>query len=187
MSWSHLRITGNCPRPNALEASWWISSGTKQSPPLLCGGRWHLIGQREGDQLDPSKPLSKSVAVFQINPFNHLNFEVSQLPINKKKFREPLPVCLPSYPSPQRSASSKVTRKPGWNESPLLPPAKGGDIDCARPQPPPVSNFIPNSVGMKDDESKQRFECFQDLPPFPEALIYSCICVQYILEYFIIV
>lgn len=31
-----------------------------------------------------SKPLSKSAAIFQINYFNQLNFEVSQLPLNKK-------------------------------------------------------------------------------------------------------
>lgn len=41
-------------------------------------------GMTGEERLDPYTPLSKSVAVFQINHFSHLNFEVSQLPLNKK-------------------------------------------------------------------------------------------------------
>ena len=68
----------------ALEMRWWISLGTKLSFPLLYRGEMHLIGQRGEERLDPYKPLSKSVAIFQINYFNQLNFEVSQLPLNNK-------------------------------------------------------------------------------------------------------
>lgn len=44
-----------------------------------------MIGQREEKQVDPYKPLSKSVVIFQINHFNPLKFEVSLFPLNKKK------------------------------------------------------------------------------------------------------